>query len=377
MTRDQNTLNWLRLIRSENIGPITFNKLVEFYGDAGRALNALPEMSKQGGRKKPLTPYPEKDAVAEIKALEKIGGKFILKSDERYPKHLAACEDAPPVLSILGNIDMLKKQGVGIVGGRNASINGQKLAGKFAAEISAAGYPIISGLARGIDTASHKSSLQHGTIAVVAGGIDIVYPEQNKDLYDEIIEHGVVIAESPMGTQPQRHFFPKRNRIIAGLSYGVVVIEAKRKSGSLITANMALDYGRDVYAVPGSPLDPRSTGANHLIQSQSAQLVTRPEDVLKDIEDAMKSPLRETDETNHLAGTPKPMADAIEDRLDDMREEYREIILGCLSPTLVHIDEIIRETGCTPAVTQAILLELELGGVIQRHPGGLINLILE
>lgn len=377
MKHDQNTLNWLRLMRSENIGPITFNKLIEFYGDAGRALNALPEMAKRGGRKKPLVAYPEKKAIDEIKALEKLGGRLLIKTDTEYPAHLAACEDAPPVLAVLGNIDLLSKQGVGVVGGRNASINGQKIAAKFAAHISEAGYPVISGLARGIDAAAHKASLQHGTVAVVAGGIDVIYPEQNTDLYNEIIEYGAVIAESPIGTQPQKHFFPKRNRIIAGLSYGVTVIEAKRKSGSLITANMALDYGRDVYAVPGSPLDPRSSGANDLIKTQAAQLVTNPEDVINDIQSSLKSTFKDTDEPNHLSGLPKPMADAIKDTLEDNRAKCSTEIMNCLSATPIHIDEIIRETDCTPAIVQAILLEFELGGVIQRHPGGLINLILE
>ncbi len=370
---EQQQLDWLRLIRSEGIGPATFKRLMEFYGDAGRALKALPDMAKRGGRKKPITAYAEKDAADEIKALKKMGGEILLQCDPRYPKHLTSCDDAPPVLSVLGDISLLSKQGLGIVGARNASIAGKKIAARFADDIGAEGYPIISGLARGIDTAAHKASLPHGTVAVVAGGIDVVYPEENKDLYDEIIKYGAIVAESPLGTPPDRRHFPKRNRIIAGLSHGVMVVEAAKKSGSLITANMALDYGRDVYAVPGSPLDPRAAGTNSLIKQQAAQLVTSPQDILQDL--SRLSPLMETDDDQGLKGTPLAMADAAA-HYQDKHDACRADIMDSLSPTPVHVDELIRETGHPPALILAILLELELGEQITRHPGNKVSLNL-
>lgn len=372
----QTKLDWLRLIRTENIGPITFNKLLEFYGSAGRALQALPEMAKRGGRAKPLIAYPEKAAMAEMEQLEKLGGQLILKCDPRYPAHLAACEDAPPVLSVRGNVSLLAQQGLAIVGARNASLTGRKLAERFAAEIGSENYPIVSGLARGIDTAAHKASLQHGTVAVIAGGIDVVYPAENKDLFEEIITHGLIVAESPIGTQPQARHFPKRNRIIAGLSYGVLVIEAAQKSGSLITANMALDYGREVYAVPGSPLDPRASGTNALLKSHAAHLVTSARDVLNDLASHRLQPFCENRNDRGWQGAPVPITEAADDCADATRDACRADILDSLSSTPVHIDEIIRENNYPPALILAILLELELAGRVERHAGNRINIIL-
>lgn len=369
---DQTRLDWLRLIRSDGVGPATFQRLMEFYGDAGRALKAIPDMAKRGGRKKPLRIYPEADAIAEIKGLQKLDGEVLLQCDPRYPAHLAACHDAPPVLSVLGNINLLSQQGLAIVGSRNASIAGKKIAARFADDIGKAGFPVISGLARGIDSAAHKSSLPHGTVAVVAGGIDVVYPEENKDLYDEIVKYGAIVAESPLGTPPDRRHFPKRNRIIAGLSHGVMVVEAAKKSGSLITANMALDYGRDVYAVPGSPMDPRAFGANSLIKQQAAMLVTSPQDILQDLSARNLSPLMETNQNQGLAGTPVAIADAAE-KMQDRHNQCRDDMISALSPTPVHVDELIRETGHPPALVLSILLELELGEQITRHPGNKIS----
>lgn len=373
---EQTILQWLRLIRSENVGPITFNKLLEMYGNAESALDALPEMAKKGGRKKPLVLYPEDKAMAEIKALKKYGGEFIIKMDARYPLNLMSCDDSPPVLAVIGNPDLLNTTGIAIVGGRNASAAGQDLSRRFAHELGEAGYPIVSGLARGIDTAAHKGSLKYGTIAVVAGGIDVIYPEENTDLYHEIVKHGLVVSENPFGTQPQRHFFPKRNRIIAGLSRGVVVIEGRKKSGSLITAKVALDYGREIYAVPGSPLDARSYGANHLIQTSAALLVNSAKDVLDHIEFSSQTTLRESEFENPFLHK-KPIADELGNIDDNLRQKCQEDILSCLSVTPVQIDQIIRQTGITPALAQAILLELELAGSVRRDAGGLISLTLK
>ena len=373
---EQEQLDWLRLIRSDNVGPATFNRLLEFYGSAGRALTALPELAKRGGRKRPLKACDEKTAITEFKALKKYGGQWLTQNDPRYPKHLSSIHDAPPILAVLGDIDLLEKPGLGIVGARNASIGGRKIAARFADDVGAQGFPIISGLARGIDTSAHQSSLQHGTVAVVAGGVDVIYPEENKDLYAEIAKYGAIVAESPFGTPPDRRHFPKRNRIIAGLSYGVLVVEAAQKSGSLITANMALDYGREVYAVPGSPLDPRAGGTNSLLKQQSAMLVTSPQDILDDLNPRRLGPFQETNTPQELSGTPVAMADAVENMNDAARDQCRDKILSALSNIPVHVDELIRDIDCAPALVLSALLELELGEQIERHPGNKVSRIL-
>ena len=370
----QNALDCLRLIRSENVGPATFYRLIDYYGDAGRALKALPELAKRGGSKRPIKPCTTEAAEQEIQKLHNLGGTILVYNDPEYPEHLRALPDAPPVLSLLGRTELIKNQGIGIVGARNASAGGMKMAARFAADIGAAGYPIVSGLARGIDTAAHQASLNSGTIAVIAGGIDVVYPQENQDLYDQIKENGLIIAESPLGTPPDRRHFPKRNRIIAGLSYGVLVVEAALKSGSLITANMALDYGRDVYAIPGSPMDPRAGGTNSLIKQQAAMMVTTPQDILDDLK-APRSGLFEVNRQRafipdivendpHMANTPDTESnDNIYDQLPSL-----------LSYTPVQTDELIRRSGHPAAAVLSALLEMELAGRIERHPGNKISL---
>ncbi len=272
-------LNWLRLSRTENVGPITFYKLIDRYGSAAAALEALPDLAKKGGRKKPLTAPPINVIEKEYSKLQKIGGDLVCANEAAYPLALASTDDAPPVLSYLGHIDMVKPPCLGIVGARNSSLNGRKFTQKLARELGEAGQIIVSGLARGIDTAAHEGALKTGTIAVVAGGIDVVYPRENQKLYEEIIDHGLILAESPLGMQPIARHFPKRNRIVSGLSAGIIVMEATVKSGSLITARMAAEQGRDVYAVPGYPLDPRAQGPNKLIQD-GAVLVQNSRDIL-------------------------------------------------------------------------------------------------
>ena len=256
----------LRLIRTPNIGPITFRQLLGRYGSAVEAINALPELAKKGGRKKPLTAYAKSKAQAEIKALDKIGGHLLVCGDQSYPAALSHIEDAPPILMALGDISLLNKKTFAIVGARNASLVGLKIAGNAAAKLGKAGYVIASGLARGIDGAVHSASITTGTIAVVAGGIDVVYPREHQTLYEQIVEYGLVISEMPLGTQPIARHFPPRNRIISGLSIGVLIVEATDRSGSLITARMANEQGREIFAVPGSPLDPRAKGPNSLIR---------------------------------------------------------------------------------------------------------------
>lgn len=273
-------LQWLRLFRTDNVGPITFYRLLEYYGSAEKALEALPELAKRGGRKKPLVAPALDQIEREYEMLLQRGGQVIIASEQSYPSPLRALDDAPPVLSILGDVSILQKSCIGMVGARNASINGRRYAEKLAGELGKNDHVVVSGLARGIDTAAHKGALNSGTIAVVAGGIDVVYPEENKELYAQIIEKGVVVAESLLGQKPYAQSFPKRNRIVSGLSQAVVVVEATQRSGSLITARMAGEQGRDVMAVPGHPMDPRASGPNHLIR-EGATLVRGVEDILE------------------------------------------------------------------------------------------------
>ncbi len=269
---DSEKIDWLRLSRTEHIGPVTFYQLMARFGSAAQALDALPELSKRGGRARPLIAASRAEAEREYAALQKIGGDVITVSCEAYPLALSALDDAPPVLSILGNPAVLNRSYIGVIGARNASLNGRKFAEKISRELGQRGQVIASGLARGIYTAAHQGSLETGTIAVVAGGIDVVYPEENQKLYEQIAQRGALLAESKFGQKPFAQSFPRRNRIVSGLSKGVVIVEATMKSGSLITARLAGEQGRDVYAVPGSPLDPRAAGPNHLIR-EGATLV--------------------------------------------------------------------------------------------------------
>ena len=248
----------IRLSRTENVGPITFKQLLQQFGSAAEAIKALPTLAKRGGRRRPLSVPAPSVIEREIADNEDYGAELLVYGDGTYPRQLEAIEDAPPILSILGNAHLLSERSVAIVGARNASLNGRRLAQKMAQELGEAGYVVTSGLARGIDGFAHTGALQTGTIAVIAGGIDVIYPNEHADLYRQIAEAGVIVAESPIGTTPQARHFPSRNRIISGLSLGVLVVEAAKRSGSLITARRALDQGREVFAIPGSPLDSRA-----------------------------------------------------------------------------------------------------------------------
>lgn len=362
-------LNWLRLIRTDNIGPITFYQLIERFGTASEALKALPEIAKRGGRKKPLIAPSEGQIHKEYRALQKLGGDIITASDKAYPLALTATDDAPPVISVIGNTSLLNKSCVAIVGARNASLNGRKLASKLAADLGGRGQIVVSGLARGIDTAAHQGSLHTGTIAVVAGGINVVYPEENQGLYDEIREKGLVIAESALSAKPFAASFPRRNRIVSGLSKGVIVVEANTRSGSLITARMAGEQGRDVYAVPGSPLDPRASGPNHLIR-EGATLIRNADDVMEILMNFSGNSLRKPP-TKIVNFTPPFDAKAYE----DAPEDAQDIILSNLSFTPILVDELIRACHLTIAQLQSVLLELELAGRIKRLPGNRISLL--
>ena len=357
--------DWLRLTRTENVGPITFRQLLRRFGSVSAALDALPEMAKRGGGKRPLIAPSPRQIDDEIAKLEKLGGKFLAWCEPDYPEPLATIEDAPPVLAVRGQISLLHKRCLGIVGSRNASLNGRKLAERLARDLGAQGFVIASGLARGIDTDAHRASLATGTIAALAGGVDTVYPEENRALYDELADHGALISDQPMGGEPRAQLFPKRNRLISGLSLGVIVVEAAKQSGSLITARMALDQGREVFAVPGSPLDPRAGGTNDLIR-QGAILTESAEDVLRHIHTMPRT----------LAEPPSNFNEAPLDTIDDAQlAAAHKTILENLSPSPPPINDLIRATHLSPSLVLTVLLELELAGRVERQAGHVVALI--
>jgi len=287
---DEQRLDWLRLIRSENIGPRTFRTLINHYGGAKAALAALPELARRGGAARAGRICSQDEAERELRAAARIAVRFVALGEIDYPARLAATDDAPPLLAVRGSSAYLARPMLAIVGSRNASGAGMKFAEFLARELGSAGLVIVSGLARGIDAAAHRASLATGTVAVLAGGQERVYPPEHAGLLDQIVEHGVAVSEMPLGWEPRARDFPRRNRLISGLSVGVLIVEAARRSGSLITARMALEQGREVFAVPGSPLDPRSEGTNALLK-QGATLVTEAEDVLAVVRPILDRPL--------------------------------------------------------------------------------------
>jgi DNA processing protein len=361
---DTERAEWLRLYRTENVGPITFRQLVRRFGTARAALDALPAMAQRGGKKNFAIPASS-DIENEVARARKIGARLIAWCEPDYPEALAAIEDAPPVITVRGHTGILHKRGIGIVGARNASINGRKMAEYLASELGQQGIVIASGLARGIDTAAHQASLATGTVAVLAGGVDIVYPEENKKLYDQIVEQGCILSDMPLGVEPFSKLFPRRNRLISGLSLGIVVVEAAMQSGSLITARMALDQGREVFAVPGSPLDPRCTGTNDLLR-QGAVLTEKAADILAHIH-SLPGRLAEPP-ANDFEAPSGP----VEER---MLDAARATILESLSPSPVSVDDLVRECSLSPSVVLTVLLELELAGRIERQAGHKVVLV--
>ena len=362
-------LDWLRLIRSEQVGPITFARLIERFGDAGNALSALPELARRGGRAEALRICDQATATREIEGLEKLGGRIIALGEEDYPPALAALDDAPPLISVLGRADVLKKPMIAVVGARNASANGRRFAQSLSRDLGQAGLVIASGLARGIDAAAHEGALATGTVAVVAGGVDVIYPQENAALYDRIVADGAIAAEEPLGLQPQARHFPKRNRLISGLALGVLVVEAAQRSGSLITARFALEQGREVFAVPGSPLDPRCHGTNDLIR-HGATLTQSADDVMEQIRGMLRRPIAEPDRPEYVGRQAAPAPALSPQALNSAREK----IVESLGPSPVQVDEIVRQCQLSPAIVAAVLLELELAGRLNRHPGHQISL---
>jgi DNA processing protein len=363
---DRQRLAWLRLIRTTNVGPATFRDLINRFGSAETAVEMLPELALSGGASRTLKIPSVEEVEAELAAIAKAGARVFPIGEAGYPPLLRRMDQPPPLVTVKGQSKVFELPAVSIVGARNASLAGIKMARMLAIDLGRSGYAVVSGLARGIDTAAHRGSLQTGTVAVLAGGIDHPYPPENIELYDEIVASGgAVISEMPMGWQPRAQDFPRRNRLIAGLSLGLVVVEAATRSGSLISARLAGEQGRLVFAVPGSPLDPRTAGSNSLLKD-GAILVTEAADIEQQLAPltarSHQSP-RSVEEPPDFAATPPP------------GERERELVIEALGPTPVEIDEIIRHTGLHPAKVFMILLELDLAGRLERHSGGAVSLV--
>lgn len=409
---DSQRLDWLRLIRSESIGPRTFRALLNRHGGAGNALAALPEIARAAGRNIRICTIAE--AELELAAARRMGVRFVAMGEADYPLALQAIDSAPPLLAVRGNVTVLNKPAAGIVGSRNASATGLKFTGRLARDLGEAGFVVVSGLARGIDTAAHGASLSTGTIAVFAGGQDKIYPPQNEGLLEQLLENGCAISEMPMGWQARGRDFPRRNRLVSGLSLGLIVVEAARKSGSLITARFALEQGREVFAVPGSPLDPRAEGANDLIR-QGATLCSDARHVIDVLAPLVASgtvlPM-DMFESHDAAGDEEPLWDELNlDGVDQapgysqditqrpgflaepsstavavpapapgdaeapaaMLSSGRRRILELLGPVPVSVDDLSRLGAMPIRELSLILLDLELSGNLRRHSGNAVS----
>ncbi len=351
-------LDWLRLTRTDDVGPVTFSQLIRRFGDPTKAIDALPHLAQRGGRTAPLIIPSRAEAEKELAAGERLGAKLICACEPDFPPLLAAVDPAPPVIWARGRRELLTRQGVGIVGARIASAAGQRFARTLAKDVGEAGYLVVSGMARGIDGAAHEGAMASGTVAVLGGGVDDVFPPEHAGLYARLIEDGCVVAEKWPGARAKAKDFPRRNRLISGLSLAVVVVEAELRSGSLITARLAAEQGREVLAVPGSPLDPRAKGTNDLIR-QGAALCEGVDDVLRAIE-AMTS-IREPDWRNFDAGGDEAADDQLRARIEDL-----------LSPTPLPRDELVRITGAPASAVGAALMELSLAGKAELLAGGLV-----
>jgi DNA processing protein len=397
---DAQRLDWLRLIRSENVGPRTFRSLINRFGGAGRALEALPDLAAQRGR---VIKIASREACEwEVEGLARLGGALVCLGEVEYPGALRTIDAPPPVISVLSRGDALTRPGVAIVGSRNASAAGLTIAERMAQELGDSGYTIVSGLARGIDARAHRASLRAGTVAVLAGGLDKLYPPEHDRLAAEIIATGAIISEMPLGWEPRGRDFPRRNRIVSGLSFGTLVIEAARRSGSLITARFAVEQGREVFAVPGSPLDPRAEGTNDLLR-QGATLCTCAQDVIDVLAPILRDgiPLPEGlfegqtsipaaeplwDEME-LFGEPAPLSMAGHELDEDggpplippaaIAREGQDVgarLLALLGPSPVNVDDLARLGSASMADVRMVLLDLELSGRIERHGGNLVSL---
>jgi DNA processing protein len=362
LTHEQR-IDWLRLIRSEHVGPRTFRLLVSRYGTARAALDALPELARRGGAASPFRICPRENAERELAATKALGVSLIAMDEAEYPQRLRMIDDAPPLLAVRGNVTVMGLPMIAIVGARNASAAGVRFAERLARDLGEAAFVTVSGLARGIDAAAHRGSLASGTIAVLAGGHDQIYPPEHVGLAEAILDRGALVSEMPLGWQPRARDFPRRNRLISGLAAGIVVVEAAKRSGSLITARLALEQGREVFAVPGSPLDPRAEGSNYLLK-QGATILTEAEDAIAVLRPILGRTAELPAEEPEGAGAP-----AGEPAVDE-----RSSIVGLLGPTPASVDDLIRLSGSSPAIVRTVLLELELAGRLERHGAGLVSL---
>lgn len=397
---DEQLVDWLRLIRSENIGPRTFRELVNRFGGASAALEALPELAKKTLRGRAIKIATRQEVLREIDAATKLGARFVTTADPDYPPLLREIHDAPPVLSVRGVIDVSRRDGVALVGSRNASAVGLAFAERVARTLAMAEYVVVSGLARGIDAIAHRATLDTGTIAVLAGGQARPYPSEHEKLVAEIAERGLLVSEMPIEWEPRGRDFPRRNRIISGLSRATVVVEAARRSGSLITARFANEQGREVFAVPGSPLDPRAEGTNDLLR-QGATICARPEDVadalaaggprpgalLDNDGDHDTEPLYDEldlfpDQSAfafHERASPptdfEPAEETVLDAASPAPIDTRAHVLSLLGPAPAPIDELIRMSGLTARDVQGALMELDLDGLLERHGASAVSLV--
>ena len=353
----------LRLVRSPGIGPVTFRQLLTRFGSAEQALAAVPDLAARGGGRAPVL-FSEGAAKSEIDRVDTLGARYLSLGQGLYPRALAELSDAPPLLTVIGDQTLFDRPLVAMVGARNASAAACRFARGLAHELGREGVVIVSGLARGIDSAAHDGALDSGTIGVVAGGIDIAYPPENADRQRTMGERGLVVAEMPPGTEPRARHFPYRNRIIAGLCQATVVIEAAPKSGSLITARLAAEAGREVMAVPGSPLDQRAQGCNQLIRD-GATLVQNAADVMEGLRTM----------TGRIASPTYPFDHHGDAMPVEAPSELRQRILELLGPSAAPVDEIVRLSGASPGEVQLVLLELDLAGRLERHAGGKVSLI--
>lgn len=365
---DEQRLACLRLIRSENIGPVAFRELINRYGGATAALEAVPDLSTRGGRTRPIKICSRENAEHELESALRFGAKPVFTIEPGYPSRLALIDVPPPLLYVKGDVGLLQKPAIAIVGARQASAAGTKLARVFATALGKAGLVIISGLARGIDGTAHHATLETGTVAVLAGGLDNIYPPEHEDLHQAIAAGGCLISEMPCGFKPRAKDFPRRNRIISGTSLGVLVVEAARRSGTLVTARMAGEQGREVFAIPGHPLDPRAEGTNQLLKT-GATLVTEPGDVLETLEPLTDLGSRTFREPGAAMQT--PAAEPLPPPQTD--PDQRSTVLSALGPAPVDIDELSRATNLTMRHIRAILMELELAGRIERHGATLVS----
>jgi DNA processing protein len=357
----------LRLIRSDNIGPRTFRELINHYGGARAALDALPNLARRGGAARPGYICPLEDAERELNEARTRGIKLVAFGEPDYPVRLQMIDDPPPLLSVRGKLASLTQPLVAIVGSRNASAAGIKITQTLAFELGKNGFGVVSGLARGIDAAAHRVSLASGTVAVLAGGHNHIYPADHIDLLKSIVIEGAAVSEMPLNWEPRAHDFPRRNRIISGLALGTVIVEAARRSGSLITARLAGEQGREVFAVPGSPLDPRAEGTNGLLK-QGAILVTEVADIINVLQPILG---RKFD----IPPAEEPERDAPHSTNAEPADDERSRIITLLGPTPVLLDDLVRLSRSSPAIVRVVLLELEIAGRLERYGGGLVSLL--